>query len=104
MARPKLPKDRLTPLEAETVRLIGLGYTVRECCQKLHRSLNAVHARTITARQKIGVMSLLALCRWANVSGLADAKPEDTAGGWAISMTGFDAQARQSQKGGAHVA
>ena len=57
--------ERLTPREAEIVRLFGSGLTITEIAERSHRSVQTISTQKVSAMKKLGIKRDADLIRYA---------------------------------------
>jgi DNA-binding NarL/FixJ family response regulator len=63
--------DQLTRREREVLRLIGAGYTYKECADRLHISARTVETHVSAVLRKLQLSNRRELSRWATAHNLA---------------------------------
>jgi DNA-binding NarL/FixJ family response regulator len=62
--------DQLTRRERDVLRLIGAGYTYKECAERLHISARTVETHVSAVLRKLQLSNRRELSRWANAHNL----------------------------------
>jgi DNA-binding NarL/FixJ family response regulator len=62
--------DQLTRRERDVLRLIGAGYTYRECAERLHISARTVETHVSAVLRKLQLSNRRELSRWASAHNL----------------------------------
>jgi DNA-binding NarL/FixJ family response regulator len=62
--------DRLTRRERDVLRLIGAGYTYKECAERLHISARTVESHVSAVLRKLQLSNRHELSRWASAHNL----------------------------------